>query len=142
METVQQLNADFVSACGSIKGAIQIHRNQYGDDDVLSLCCIKVTLFDANGQWVDEEYTDDNGNFAFLGSPLKAYTVVFPESITYRKQKFLPDGSEFKHQFPVTLSAEQRQVIGVDMNYGLPQTGLIEGHPVSADTQPILVVNA
>ena len=141
MKTTKRLNTNLTPTCGSIKGTIQIHRKQYGDDDVLSLCCIKVILLDANGQWVDEEYTDDNGNFAFLGSPLKAYTVVFPESITYRKQKFLPEGSEFKHQFPVTLSAEQRRVIGVDMHYGLPQTGLMEGHPVNADTQPILVVN-
>ena len=124
METTQELSYDSTPTYGAIKGVIQIHRNQYSDDDVLSLSSIRVTLLDADGQWVDEEYTDDNGRFAFLGSPLKAYTVVFPESITYRQQKFLPKGSNFNHQLPVTLSAEQRRVTGVDIHYGLPQVGL------------------
>src|ERR1041385_2888837 len=95
MKTNKRLNANFAPTCGSIKGTIQIHRKQYGDDDVLSLGCIKVILLDADdGQWADEEYTDDNGNFTFLGLALKAYTVVFPESIDYRNQKFLPERLE------------------------------------------------
>ena len=143
MKTDKRLNANFAPNCGSIKGTIQIHRKQYGDDDVLSLGCIKVILLDADdGQWADEEYTDDNGNFAFLGLALKAYTVVFPESIDYRNQKFLPEGSGFRHKFPARPSREQRLVDRIDLHYGLAKTGSIETDPVSGDTQPILVVNA
>ena len=142
MEMTKQLNYDSAPTYGSIKGTIQIHRNQYGDDDVLTLCCLKVTLLDADNHWVAEEYTDYNGEFAFLGFALKTYTVVFPESIDYRKQKFLPEGSGFKYQFPVTLSAEQTRVNDVDIHYGLPQTGLIQGYTPNADTQPILGFNA
>ena len=142
MEMTKQLNYDSAPTCGTIKGTIQIHRNQYGDDDVLTLCCLKVALLDADNQWVAEEYTDDNGDFAFLGSALQAYTVVFPESIDYRKQKFLPEGNGFQYKFPVTLSPEQTRVNGVDIHYGLPQTGSVQGYTLGMDTQPILGVNA
>jgi hypothetical protein len=143
MLTAKRLNTRFAPTYGSIKGTIQIHRKQYGDEDVLSLGCIKVVLLDADdGQWVDEEYTDDSGNFAFLGLALKAYMVVFPELIDYRKQKFLPEGSGFRHKFPARPSREQRLVDGVDIHYGLAKSGSTEGNLVSGDTQPILAVNA
>src|ERR1043165_4073574 len=103
---------------GTIKGSIQIHRNKYGTDDVLSLCCIKVTLLDADNQWVGEECTDDNGDFAFLGFALKAYTVVFPESVIYQKQNFLPDNGGFQPHIKIELSPEKTMVDGITMHYG------------------------
>ena len=142
METAKQLSYDTAPTYGTIKGTIQIHRNQYGDDDVLTLCCIKVTLLDTDNQWVAEEYTDDKGDFAFLGYPLKAYTIVFPELIDYRKQKFLPQGSGFTYKFPVTLSPERTRVDGVDIHYCLAQTGSVQGYTLGMDAQPILGASA
>jgi hypothetical protein len=142
MENNGRLNQSDRPTYGTIKGNIQIFRNQYGEDDVLTLCCIKVTLLDANNQWVAEEYTDDNGDFAFLGFPLRAYTVIFPESIDYRKQKFVSESSGFRHQFKVELSPEKTVVDDVDIRYSLSQTGLIEGYPLGADAQSMLGINA
>jgi len=132
METDRVLTQVRTPFYGTIKGSIQIHRNKYGSDDVLTLCCIKVTLLDADNQWVAEECTDDNGDFTFLGFALKTYTVVFPESITYQKQNFLPDGG-FQHHFKIELSPEKTIVDGITMHYGLLQTGSVQGYTLGSD---------
>jgi len=142
MKSNGRLNQSDRPAYGTIKGNIQIFRNKYGNDDVLSFCCIKVNLWDSDDQWVTEECTDDNGDFAFVGLALKAYTVVFPESIDYQKQKFVSESSGFRHQFKVELSPEKTLVDNVDIRYSLSQTGLIEGYPTGADAQSMLGINA
>jgi hypothetical protein len=121
--------------CGTIKGAIQLLRNKYGNDDVLTFCCIKVTLLDANNQWVAEEATDDSGNFTFTGVGLQAYTLVFPETIDYQGQKFLPASSEFQHKFTVTLSTQEPLVKSVDIRYVLPVTGSLESYEPIVDAR-------
>ena len=126
---------------GTIKGCVQILRNQYGNDDILALCCIKVNLYDANNQWVAEENTDESGNFAFIGVPRKQYTVIFPELIKYRNQSFLPQGSQFQHEFKIVLSDEQMVVDKVNIHYILPQVGVMQGYNLSTDSQPALSVN-
>ena len=137
MEREIQLSQSDEPIYGAIKGSIQIQRRQYGDDDVLTLSGLRFTLLDGDNQWVNEDYTDDNGEFAFLGTALKTYSIVFPESIDYRKQKFLPESSEVQYRFPVDLTPERPRVNNLHMLYGHRQTGMIEGYTMNTDAQPI-----
>ncbi len=137
MESEKQFSYSNGPIYGTIKGSIQIQRNEYGDDDVLALHGLKVTLLDADNQWVNEDYTDDNGEFAFLGTNLKSYTIVFPEAIDYRNQRFLPESSEVQYQFPVDLTPEKPRVNNLHMRYGLRQTGMIEGYMMNTEAQSI-----
>ena len=142
MKNINDMSDASRNLYGTIKGSVQIQRNKYGNDDVLTLCCIKVNLFDADKQWVAEETTDDNGKFAFIGIPLKEYTVVFPELINYQNQSFLPQGSRFQNEFKIALSYEQMRVDKVNIHYTLPQISVIQGLPSNTDDQPVLGVNA
>jgi len=132
MKTEKQQSQSNQPTFGTIKGNIQIQRNLYGSDDVLSLCCLKVTLLDANNQWVAEECTDDNGDFAFLGTPMGSYTVIFPDSIVYQKQKFLPQNKAFHYEFPVDLTSEKPLVANLHVHYSLPKSGVIQGYPMES----------
>ena len=138
METEKQQIQSNKATYGTIKGSIQIQRNMYGNDDVLTLCCIKVTLMDADNQWVAEESTNDDGDFAFLGTPLGVYTIVFPDSIDYQNQKFLPQSTAFHYQFPVELTWWKPLVDDIHVHYNLPKTGVIQGYPMDS----LLGVNA
>lgn len=125
-------------SCGTIKGVIQLLRNKYGSDDILTLCCLKVTLLDADNHWVAEETTDDDGNFTFTGVGLQDYTLIFPEAVDYQGQKFLPTGSTFQHKFSVAPSAQQPLVKGIDVHYVLPVMGSLESYSPSTNSQSVM----
>jgi hypothetical protein len=132
METETRQSQPNKPIYGTIKGSIQIQRNLYGSDDVLAFCCLKVALLDADNQWVAEESTNDDGDFAFLGIALGTYTIVFPDAIVYQKQKFLPQNSAFHYEFPVELTPEKPLADNLHVHYGLPKNGVIQGYPVGS----------